>query len=377
MIKPGVQEMKRAIKVERFCFPPRCRRCRRAQEFFLSASHPRRKNSKKNLSRGRHQRRRPGSLGRHQVLHGACWNCRWAALRVGAGKEHFSVFFNRRPTIDFILRGKKKTSPSLLRALTRPFATNKKKQVCETSANVVDVKIGTGFVSNVKVILSTPNATIGGLEFVVTEGKKSTSTFCGRALGLSAWIGKPGQAVGAIGGTCTAPVGASRRLRRRRGRSILGAAEEVEAAGDAPSATSTAPAAAPPATSTAPAAAPASNTAPAGPLLLPPLPPPPHHNHHERQQEQQQQPPPLRKHHHLREDNKEGAAAVPAPAAVTDLAPPQAALPSISRRRLAQAPNNGTTTGGLSASTLQVVLVPAPQGENNSGAYGNGTIFGG
>ena len=96
-------------------------------------------------------------------------------------------------------------------------------QVCETSANVVDIKIGTGFVSNVKVILSTPNATIAGLEFVVTDGKKSASTFCGRALGLSAWIGTPGQAVGAIGGTCTAPASAARR---RRGRSILGEQEE-------------------------------------------------------------------------------------------------------------------------------------------------------
>ena len=120
----------------------------------------------------------------------------------------------------------------LFPALTTPLLTRPPKpttQVCETSDNVVDIKIETGYVSNVKVVLSTPNATVGGLEFVVTNGKKSTSTFCGRALGLSAWIGKPGQAVGAIGGTCAAPTTAARR---RRGRSMLedGAKPEVEAA---------------------------------------------------------------------------------------------------------------------------------------------------
>ena len=254
-------------------------------------------------------------------------------------------------------------------------------QVCETSQNVVDIKIGTGFVSNVKVILSTPNATIAGLEFVVTNGKKSASTFCGRALGLSAWIGKPGQAVGAIGGTCSAPATASKR--RRRGRSILGAAAEgqeeqgaaqpgVAAADDAPSASGPAVAAAADAPSSAspPVAAAANKTAPAAPLPLPPLPPPPHHADVEHRP---QQPPPRKHHQHHGDERAASPAPAPALAAgVVAAAPP----PSLSRRKLAQAPNNGTT-GGLSAGTLQVVLVPAPQGENNSGAYGNGTIFGG
>jgi hypothetical protein len=50
--------------------------------------------------------------------------------------------------------------------------------------------------------------------------------------------------------------------------------------------------------------------------------------------------------------------------------------PSLSRRKLAQAPNNGTTDG-LSAGTSQVAQLPAPPGENDSGAYGSGTTFGG
>ena len=250
---------------------------------------------------------------------------------------------------------------------SRP-TTHHNPQVCETSPNVVDVKIGKGYVSDIKVILSKPNATVGGLEFVVTAGKKSTSTFCGRALGLSAWIGKPGKAVGAIGGTCSAPVTAT----RRRGRSMLeeAAAKPQQQPGvEAPVARA----------STSPAEAAATPAPSMSALSLPPAPPllPPSQLHADEEHHARPQQPQIPRRAHAHHD--EDAAAAPAPAlaaaapAAAGVAPPS----SLSRRRLAQVPNNGTTTGGLSAGTLQVVLVPAPQGENNSGAYGNGAIFGG
>ena len=251
-----------------------------------------------------------------------------------------------------------------------PPPTQPTHQVCETSPNVVDIRIGTGYVSNVKVILSTPNQTVGGLEFVVTNGKKSTSTFCGRALGLSAWIGKPGQAVGAIGGTCDAPVTAV----RRRGRSILEAAEADEAklpqqpeaaAADAPSSPSPAVAA------DAPSSFSSSASSPAASLPPPPLPLPPHHADEEHRTSRQLPPPPRKAHQH--HEDEEVASPAPALAAVASVAPP----PSLSRRNLAQAPSRNGTTGGLSAGTLQIVLVPAPPGENDSGSYGNGVTFGG
>ena len=104
----------------------------------------------------------------------------------------------------------------------------------------------------------------------------------------------------------------------------------------------------------------------------PPLLPPPHHGEH-----RTRQPPPPRKARRSNEGEEAAAASSPAsaaavPAAATFAAPP----PSLSRRRLAQAPPRNGTMGGLSAGTMQVVLVPAPPGENDSGAYGNGTIFG-
>lgn len=275
------------------------------------------------------------------MLRGARGNGRRAALRVGAGKplRLNTPTTNNEPTIN---------------------------QVCETSDNVVDIKIGTGFVSNVKVILSTPNATIGGLEFVVTNGKKSMSTFCGRALGLSAWIGKPGKAVGAIGGTCSAPTTAATR---RRGRSILEEAATPQQQPEVQAAAAGAPSSSPEVQASAAAGAAPSSSSPAAPLPLPPLPPPPRHSAEEHHPRQPPPPRQARQHHEVEE-----AASSPAPAlAAAAVAAPH---PSLSRRKLAQAPNNGTT-GGLSAGTLQVVLVPAPPGENDSGAYGSGTTFGG
>ena len=287
-------------------------------------------------------------------------------------KEREKVFFLRE---FFFLFRKTTTTTSSSSSTPLPPA-----QVCETSPNVVDIKIGTGFVSNVKVILATPNATIGGLEFVVTTGKKSQSTFCGRALGLSAWIGKPGQAVGAIGGTCNAPVVAAAR-RRRRGRSLLeeeGGGEKLkEAAEGTPEQEQPETAAA----ADAPSSKPEGGSGPPPPLL----PPPPQQQQQEQQQQPPPRPPPRRQrdhpHHHDEDDEEQAAASpafapAPAPADVVALSPAASAPPSLSRRSLLQAPTNGTK-GGLSAGTLQVVLVPAPQGENDSGAYGNGTIFGG
>jgi hypothetical protein len=302
-------------------------------------------------------------------------------------KEESCFFFDLRFFFErekiFLFR--KKQHPPLPSPPSPPL------QVCETSPNVVDIKIGTGFVSNVKVILATPNATVGGLEFVVTTGKTSQSTFCGRALGLSAWIGKPGQAVGAIGGTCSAPVVAARR--RRRGRSMLEEEEEGEklkkeeekaAAEGKPEQEQPEPAAAADEASAKPEGS-------SGPLPPPSLLPPPQQQQEQQQQQQQPppRPPPRRRnhpHHHDKDDEEAEAAAAAvaspalapaAPDVVVALSPAAAAAqPSLSRRSLLQAPTNGTK-GGLSAGTLQVVLVPAPEGENDSGAYGNGTIFGG
>jgi len=56
----------------------------------------------------------------------------------------------------------------------------------------------------VQVILG-PNAIIAGLQFIVTNGISgtSTSTYCGTKNGLSAYIGRAGKAVGALGGICS------------------------------------------------------------------------------------------------------------------------------------------------------------------------------
>ena len=54
---------------------------------------------------------------------------------------------------------------------------------------------------------------IAGLQFIVTNGISgtSTSTYCGTKNGLSAYIGRAGKAVGALGGTCSTGSGAGRR----------------------------------------------------------------------------------------------------------------------------------------------------------------------
>ena len=46
---------------------------------------------------------------------------------------------------------------------------------------------------------------IAGLQFIITNGISgtSTSTYCGTKNGLSAYIGRAGKAVGALGGTCS------------------------------------------------------------------------------------------------------------------------------------------------------------------------------
>ena len=56
---------------------------------------------------------------------------------------------------------------------------------------------------------------IAGLEFVVTNGISgtSTSTYCGTKNGISAYIGRAGTAVGALGGTCSTGSTAGRRRR--------------------------------------------------------------------------------------------------------------------------------------------------------------------
>ena len=45
---------------------------------------------------------------------------------------------------------------------------------------------------------------VAGLQFIVTNGISgtSTSTYCGTKNGLSAYIGRAGKAVAALGGTC-------------------------------------------------------------------------------------------------------------------------------------------------------------------------------
>ena len=54
---------------------------------------------------------------------------------------------------------------------------------------------------------------IAGLQFIVTNGISgtSTSTYCGTKNGLSAYIGRAGKAVGALGGTCSPASAAVRR----------------------------------------------------------------------------------------------------------------------------------------------------------------------
>ena len=57
------------------------------------------------------------------------------------------------------------------------------------------------------------NAMIAGLQFIVTNGISgtSTSTYCGTKNGLSAYIGRAGKSVGALGGTCSTGTTAGRR----------------------------------------------------------------------------------------------------------------------------------------------------------------------
>lgn len=123
--------------------------------------------------------------------------------------------------------------------------------VCESSSRVVNVKIGTNYLSNIKVssffsfstktvsrrcfsrylclclavaipltlslsisqVVLGPNAMIAGLQFIVTNGISgtSTSTYCGTKNGLSAYIGRAGKAVGALGGTCSTGTTVGRR----------------------------------------------------------------------------------------------------------------------------------------------------------------------
>ena len=54
---------------------------------------------------------------------------------------------------------------------------------------------------------------IAGLQFIVTNGISgtSTSTYCGTKNGLSAYIGRAGKSVGALGGTCSTGSSAGRR----------------------------------------------------------------------------------------------------------------------------------------------------------------------
>jgi hypothetical protein len=134
--------------------------------------------------------------------------------------------------------------------------------VCQSSSRVVNVKIGTNYLSNIKVsifsfsakavsrrcfsryfrlclaialtlslnstisvsssssfspsisqVVLGPNAMIAGLQFIVTNGISgtSTSTYCGTKNGLSAYIGRAGKAVGALGGTCSTGTTVGRR----------------------------------------------------------------------------------------------------------------------------------------------------------------------
>jgi hypothetical protein len=55
---------------------------------------------------------------------------------------------------------------------------------------------------------------ISGLQFIVTNGVlgTSTSTYCGTKNGLSAYIGRAGKAIGALGGTCSTGTAGRRRL---------------------------------------------------------------------------------------------------------------------------------------------------------------------
>jgi len=57
------------------------------------------------------------------------------------------------------------------------------------------------------------NAMIAGLQFIVTNSVSgtSTSTYCGTKNGLSAFIGRAGKSVGALGGTCSMGTTAGRR----------------------------------------------------------------------------------------------------------------------------------------------------------------------
>jgi hypothetical protein len=72
----------------------------------------------------------------------------------------------------------------------------------------------------IQVVLG-PNAIIAGLQFIVTNGISgtSTSTYCGTKNGLSAYIGRAGKAVGALGGTCSAGSTTGRRRLSQSGNS--------------------------------------------------------------------------------------------------------------------------------------------------------------
>ena len=65
---------------------------------------------------------------------------------------------------------------------------------------------------------------IAGLQFIVTNGISgtSTSTYCGTKNGLSAYIGRAGKAVGALGGTCSGSTVSRRRLSQSNSTSTPG-----------------------------------------------------------------------------------------------------------------------------------------------------------
>lgn len=76
--------------------------------------------------------------------------------------------------------------------------------VCAESANAVSIPVGDGIVEYVDIYLGT-DAKIAGLTFVVrpVAGTPSTAYPCGTLKGPHAWLGKQGQAVGALGGGCS------------------------------------------------------------------------------------------------------------------------------------------------------------------------------
>ena len=75
--------------------------------------------------------------------------------------------------------------------------------VCAETPNAVVVPVGDGIVEYVDIYLGA-DAKIAGLTFVVrpVAGTPSTAYPCGTLKGPHAWLGKQGQAVGALGGGC-------------------------------------------------------------------------------------------------------------------------------------------------------------------------------